>query len=136
MVEPISAAIVGGCYAIGVALGRKRNDPKGGDERTAKKDKQLRRVMPASFDQMMDLDTLAAVAASKSGRDKDIILAQYGVYTMRGGGRTMTRKQLKMVEADQVIAQLRKDFDISLDPDRSDWDKPRDTGLRPGEEPF
>lgn len=135
MVEPISAMVVGTCYALGVAY-RRHEGPEAESKRQRKLDKRRKRTMPATLDQVLALETLARLAGRKDGRPYELVLVQYGAYTYGGGGRTMNRKQLKYVEAERMIDRIKREHGVSLTPERPEYVRPDIEGCRPGEEPF
>jgi hypothetical protein len=131
----VIAAILIAAFALGVAW--RLTHPVDPAKRTAELDKRHSRMLPATFEQVCEIDVLAYRAAELTGRHRDHVLAQYGAFTYKGGGRTMNRKRLKYVEAESILAALRRDFGVDDKPRRPEpAQNPYHEGPREGEESF
>jgi hypothetical protein len=109
------------------------------------RDKQNKRIMPATERQWSDIYSLCGQVADAEGTDLEVVLARHGGYTVRktGSRRTSKRKELKYVEADKLIAELMSTYDLKLTPTNTDRERFREnaanaTTLEPydDEEPF
>jgi hypothetical protein len=109
------------------------------------RDKQNKRIMPATERQWSDIYALCGQVADAEGTDLEVILARHGGYTIwkTGSKRTSQRKELKYVEADKLIAKLKRTYDLKLTPTDADHERFREnaanaTTFEPydDEEPF
>lgn len=130
--EPISLTLAALC-GVGVRAYRNRHPS---DRRQA--DKRADTVLPASWEQLAEINGLAYIVATRDDRHVDHVLDEYGVFTYAGGRtRTMVRKQLTRSEANKVIARIKKRERVTFDPNRDAFIGARDPlAPRPDEEPF
>ena len=110
-------AIVVLAFAAGVAYRRLAPASQ------AKRDRQADRVLPASWTQVLDLESLAGQVAERDGRDRDHVLAQYGAFTYaRGRARGMTRLPLTRASANAMITRLKRAEGVELEtPSFEEW---------------
>jgi len=109
------------------------------------RDKQNKRIMPATERQWSDIYALCGQIADAEGTDLEVILARHGGYTVwkTGSRRTSKRKELKYVEAEKLITELMRTYGVRLTPTDADREKFRENAanamtLEPydDEEPF
>jgi len=109
------------------------------------RDKQNKRIMPATERQWSEIYALCGQVADAEGTDLEVVLARHGGYTVwkTGSKRTSQRKELKYVEADKLIAELKRTYNLKLTPTNADRERFREnaanaTTFEPydDEEPF
>ena len=90
----------------------------------ARSDRRADRVLPASWEQLADLDCLAGHVAQHDGRASDQVLAQYGAYTYARGtpGAGMVRRKLTRAEASRITEEIKRTEGVKLEaPTLGDW---------------
>lgn len=119
VVEPITLTAIAGLGMLARRIKRNRADSQ---RRRARRDRGADRVLPASWDQVSQIETMAHEAAGKTDRDADHVLLEYGAYTYAAGrSRTMIRKRLTRREAADIIARMREREHVTGNPDRKAW---------------
>jgi hypothetical protein len=127
--EPITLSV-----ALGLGVLYRKWSDKHPDARKRKRtDEKFDRVLPASWEQLLEIDTLARMAADRDGRNLDHVLREYGMFTYAGGRtRTMVRKDVTRAEADKIARKIRKREGVSA-PVPTDDDRER---FRQGRDPL
>lgn len=135
--EPLTIAAV--TFVLG-GISRALNPPH-----PRGRDKQNKRIMPATERQWSEIYALCGQVADAEGTDLEVVLARHGGYTVwkTGSKRTSQRKELKYVEADKLIAELKRTYNLKLTPTNADRERFREnaanaTTFEPydDEEPF
>lgn len=128
--EPLTIAAV--AFVLG-GIYRALNPPH-----PRSRDKQNKRIMPATERQWSDIYALCGQIADAEGTDLEVVLARHGGYTMSktGGLRTSRRKELKYVEAEKLITELMRTYNIQLTPTDADRKRFRENAANVTLEPY
>jgi hypothetical protein len=135
--EPLTIGVV--AFVLG-GIYRALNQPH-----PRSRDKQNKRIMPATERQWSEIYALCGQVADAEGTDLEVILARHGGYTVwkTGNKRTSKRKELKYVEAEKLITELKRTYNLALTPTDADRERFREnaanaTTFEPydDEEPF